>query len=43
MSLIKLFGALGRLLRGRGLSADLERNRQAADRLDAAIREILER
>ena len=34
---------LRQLVAGRNLSADLDRNRQAAERLDAALREVLKR
>lgn len=34
------WAALVRLLTGRGLAEDLERNRKAAEKLDAAVKEM---
>ncbi|MFV0332879.1 MAG: hypothetical protein ACK5JR_02245 [Tropicimonas sp.] len=36
-----LWGAISRLLLGRRFMLSLERNREAADRLDAALKEML--
>ena len=43
MTLARLFSILGKVLAGRTLAEAMDRNRRAAEGLDAAVREMLRR